>query len=262
MTAGIFLAPLRYDRAVVLGSLLVVVALAWTYLLLGAGIPMKMMDMGGGHVMAMLPEWTFGYASVVFVMWAVMMVAMMLPSAAPVTLLVSSIARKRADAGAAAGLSTTLFGLGYVVVWLGFATTATTLQWVFDEAGLLSETMAFGNTLLAGGVLVAAGVYQWMPLKEACLRHCRSPLEFLLFHWREGILGSFTAGVRHGVFCLGCCWMLMALLFVGGIMNLLWIGAIALLVLIEKTLPWGGRMSRVTGALLVAWGISVLLTAA
>lgn len=262
MTAGIFLVPLRHDRAVVLGSLVVVIALAWTYLLLGAGIPMEMMDMGGGQVMAMPPEWTFGYAVVVFVMWAVMMVAMMLPSAAPVTLLVASIARKRADAGAAAGVSTALFVLGYLVVWLVFAIAGTALQLVFDEAGLLSETMAFGNTVLAGGVLVAAGVYQWTPLKEACLRHCRSPLEFLMFHWREGTLGSLTAGVRHGVFCLGCCWMLMALLFVGGIMNLLWIGAIALLVLVEKTLPWGGRMSRVTGALLVAWGIITLLTVA
>jgi predicted metal-binding membrane protein len=262
MTAGIFLAPLRHDRAVVLGSLLVVIALAWTYLLLGAGIPMEMMDMGGGQMMAMLPEWTFGYALVVVVMWAVMMVAMMLPSAAPVTLLVASIARKRADAGSAAGASTALFVLGYLVVWLGFATTATALQWVFDEAGLLSETMAFGDTVLAGGVLVAAGGYQWTPLKQACLRHCRSPLEFIMFHWREGPLGSLTAGVRHGAFCLGCCWMLMTLLFVGGIMNLLWIGAIALLVLVEKTVPWGGRTSRVTGALLVAWGVSALLTAA
>src|SRR5712671_851826 len=167
MTAGIFLAPLRYDRAVVLGSLLVVVALAWTYLLLGAGIPMKMMDMGGGHVMAMLPEWTFGYASVVFAMWAVMMVAMMLPSAAPVTLLVASIARKRAAAGGAFGTGTALFVLGYLAVWCAFAALATALQWGLDEAGLMSDTMALANRIVAGIVLVAAGIYQWTPLKEA-----------------------------------------------------------------------------------------------
>ncbi len=262
MTAGIFLAALRHDRAVVLGSIVVVIVLAWTYLLLGAAIQMDMMDMGGGQWMAMLPEWTLGYALIVFVMWAVMMVAMMLPSAAPVTLLVASIARKRSDAGSAAGASTALFVFGYLALWFGFAAAATVLQWALDVAGLLSEEMAFANAVLAGGVLVAAGVYQWTPLKEACLRHCRSPLDFLMFHWREGALGAFTSGMRHGAFCLGCCWMLMALLFVGGIMNLVWIGAIALLVLIEKTLPWGGRTSRVTGALLVAWGASALLMAA
>jgi len=258
MTAGIILAPLRHDRAVVVGSLVVVIALAWTYLLLGAGIPVEMMDMGGGQMMVMLPEWTLGYAAVVLVMWAAMMVAMMLPSAAPVTLLVVRIGRKRAEAGAGSAL----FVLGYLVIWLGFTTAATTLQFLFDEAGLLSKTMAFGNTVLAGGVLIAAGIYQWTPLKQACLRHCRSPLEFLMFHWREGPLGSLTAGMRHGVFCLGCCWMLMALLFVGGIMNLVWVGAIALLVLVEKTLPWGSRTSRLTGALLGAWGDVILLTAA
>jgi predicted metal-binding membrane protein len=114
--------------------------------------------------------------------------------------------------------------------------------------------MALANRLVAGIVLVGAGIYQWTPLKEACLRHCRSPLDFLLFHWREGGIGALVSGIDHGAYCLGCCWMLMALLFVGGIMNLAWIAAIALLVLIEKTLPWGGWMGRVTGAALVIWG--------
>jgi predicted metal-binding membrane protein len=116
-----------------------------------------------------------------------------------------------------------LFVFGYLAVWVAFAAAATTLQWALDEAGLLSETMAFGNIVLAGSVLIAAGVYQWTPLKEACLRHCRSPLDFLLFHWHDGALGAVVSGIRHGLFCLGCCWMLMALLFVGGIMNLAWI---------------------------------------
>ena len=167
-------------------------------------------------------------------------------------------------AGKFAGILTLLFdaGKGYLAVWLAFAAAATTLQWALDEAGLLSETMAFGNIVLAGSVLVAAGVYQWTPLKEACLRHCRSPLDFLLFHWRDGALGAVGSGVGHGFFCLGCCWMLMALLFVGGIMNLAWIAGIALLVLIEKTLPWGGRISRLTGAVLVVWGAVTLAAAA
>jgi predicted metal-binding membrane protein len=262
MTADWFFAALRHDRAVVLGGLTVVVALAWAWLLLGAGIDVEKMDMGGGQMMQMLPEWSFGYGLVVFAMWAVMMVAMMLPSAAPVTLLVASIARKRAAAGGSFGGGTALFVLGYLVVWCGFAAAATLLQWGLDEAGLMSDTMALANRIAAGTVLVAAGIYQWTPLKEACLRHCRSPLDFLLFHWREGRLGALTSGIGHGAYCLGCCWMLMALLFVGGIMNLAWIAVIALLVLVEKTLPGGGWMGRATGAVLIIWGAVVLAMAA
>jgi predicted metal-binding membrane protein len=261
MTAGWFLAALRRDRAVVLGSLAFVVFFAWAYLLLGADVGTEMMDMSGGQMMAMPPEWSLSYGLVIFVMWAAMMLAMMLPSAAPVTLLVATVARKRAAADDTVRASTALFVFGYLAVWLAFAVAATTLQWALDEAGLLSETMAFGNVVLAGSVLVVAGVYQWTPLKEACLPHCRSPLDFILFHWRDDALGAVASGIGHGFFCLGCCWMLMALLFVGGIMDLAWIAGIALLVLIGKTLPWGRRVSQLTGAVLVAWGAVTLATA-
>jgi len=260
MTAEWLLAALRHDRAAVIGSLALVILVAWVYLLLGAGVEMETMDMGGGQLMLMLPEWSLRYGLVIFVMWAVMMVAMMLPSAAPVTLLVAGVARKRAAAGGTAS-ATALFVVGYLIVWLSFAALATLLQWGLDEAGLMSDTMAIANRVVAGAVLIAAGVYQWTPLKEACLRHCRSPLDFLLFHWRDGALGAVASGIGHGVFCLGCCWMLMALLFVSGIMNIAWIAGIALVVLIEKTLPWGGRVNRVTGALLVAWGAITLAMA-
>jgi len=182
---------------------------------------------------------------------------MMLPSAAPVILLVATVARKREARSA----STALFVFGYLLVWLAFAVAATAAQWALDEAGTLSDTMALGNMILAGGILIAAGVYQWTPLKQACLRHCRSPLDFLLFHWRAGALGAVRSGIKHGLFCLGCCWMLMGLLFVGGIMNLAWIAGIALLVLIEKAVPWGGRMSGLTGAVLVGWGAMTLAKA-
>jgi len=262
MGGGALAAVLRHDRAVVLGSLTFVVVVAWGYLLTGAGVEMAMMDMGGGQMMAMMPEWTPAYGLVVFAMWAVMMVAMMLPSAAPVTLLIASLAKKRREAGTAGGFTTVPFVLGYLAVWLAFAAIATLLQWQLDAAELLSETMAFTSTVVAGGVLVLAGIYQWTPLKKACLRHCRSPLDFLLHHWPDGALGAFVSGARHGVFCLGCCWTLMALLFVGGIMNLAWIAGIALLVLIEKTLPWGGWMGRVTGVVLIGWGAVALAMAA
>ena len=262
MTADWFFAALRHDRVIVLGSLGLVVAIAWVWLLLGAGIGMEEMDMGGGQIILMLPEWSLAYGLVVFAMWAVMMVAMMLPSAAPVTLLVANIARKRAAAGGAFGTGTALFVLSYLAVWCGFAAAATLLQWGLDEVGLMSDTMALASRIGAGIMLIAAGIYQWTPLKEACLRHCRSPLDFLLFHWREGGLGALVSGIGHGAYCLGCCWMLMALLFVGGIMNLAWIAAIALLVLIEKTLPWGGWVGRVIGVVLVVWGGVALAMAA
>jgi predicted metal-binding membrane protein len=220
------------------------------------------MNMGGGQTMLMAPEWTLAYGLVVFLMWAVMMVAMMLPSAAPVTLLIASLAQKRREAGTALGFVAAPFVAGYLAVWFAFAAATTVLQWQLASAELLSETMALASTLVAGGVLILAGIYQWTPLKQACLRHCRSPLAFLLHHWRDGARGAFVSGARHGVFCLGCCWMLMALLFVGGIMNLAWIAAIALIVLIEKTLPWGGWMERATGIVLVAWGALALAMAA
>jgi len=171
--------------------------LAWAYLLAGAGVGMETMDMGGGRMMAMAPEWTLAYGLVVFLMWAVMMVAMMLPSAAPVTLLVAAIARKRREAGGTPGMRTAPFVLGYLGVWFAFATAATLLQWRLDAAGLLSETMALASMVIAGGVLVLAGIYQWTPLKQACLRHCRSPLQFLMQHWRDGALGALASGAHN-----------------------------------------------------------------
>jgi predicted metal-binding membrane protein len=249
---------LRHDRAIVLGALAAVIAMAWAYLLLGAGVEMEMMDMGGGQMMAM-PEWTLGYATLVFVMWVVMMAAMMLPSAAPTVLLVAALGRGRLANSNLVPATAMLFASGYLFVWCGFSLAASLLQWGLDEAGLLSETMAFGNAILASTVLIAAGVYQWTPLKDTCLAHCRSPLELLVRHWHRGMLGAVGTGVRHGLFCLGCCWMLMALLFVGGLMNLAWVAGIALFVLLEKTMAWGGRMSRLTGVLLAVWGASSLV---
>jgi len=249
---------LRRDRGAVLFGLAVAVALAWTYLLLGAGTDMETMDMGGGQTMMMPPIWTPGYVGLVFLMWAIMMVAMMLPSAAPTILLVDALSRQRSGSAPA---SAVFFGLGYLLVWFAFSLGATALEWGLDEASLLSEAMALGSMLLAGSILVAAGIYQWTPLKDTCLRHCRSPVSFLVQNWREGALGAIWTGVRHGSFCLGCCWMLMALLFVGGVMNLVWIGAIALLVLIEKVVPWGGRMSRIAGIVLAGWGVATLVMA-
>ena len=245
-------ALLQRDRMIVLVGLLTVILLAWGWLLFGAGIEMEQMDMGGGQIMLMAPEWSAGYAVIIFLMWAIMMMAMMLPSAAPAILLAAALMAQR-NGNRLLGPAG-LFVLGYLLVWLGFSLIATVLQFGLDRAELLSADMASANTQLAAVLLIVAGIYQWTPWKQACLVHCRSPAEQLTRFWRQGTSGPLRAGVMHGLFCLGCCWLLMALLFVGGLMNLLWIAALALLVLLEKLLPGGPRLSRLTGIALIVWG--------
>jgi predicted metal-binding membrane protein len=227
---------LRYRRAVVAGALILVIAAAWGYLFWGAGVEMPM---GGDPMMAIPPKWNLPYGGLILAMWIVMMMAMMLPSAAPTVLLVTVRAEDRLDSPSLVPAAAMLFALGYLLVWCGFSVTATLLQWGLGQAALLSETMALTDAILASAILIAAGVYQWTPLKDACLRRCRSPTGFLVRHWRQGALGAVRIGTRHGLFCMGCCWMLMSLSFVGGLMNLAWVGAIALFVLVEKVVATG-----------------------
>jgi predicted metal-binding membrane protein len=243
---------LQRERMIVLVGLLTVILLAWGWLLLGAGIEMEQMDIGGGQIMLMAPEWSAGYAVIIFLMWAVMMMAMMLPSSAPAILLTAALMAQR-EGNRLFGPAG-LFALGYLVVWFGFSLVATILQFGLDRAGLLSADMASASTKLAAVLLIVAGIYQWTPWKQACLVRCRSPAEQLTRFWRQGTSGPLRAGAMHGMFCLGCCWLLMVLLFVGGLMNLLWIAGLALLVLIEKLLPVGPRVSRLTGIVLIVWG--------
>ena len=250
-------AVLRQERALVLAGLAGVIALAWVWLLAGAGLHMDEMDMGGGQIMLMAPPWTPSYAATIFVMWIVMMAAMMLPSAAPTILLAAALTRQTGERRALD--SSWQFGLGYLAVWGAFSLVATGLQFALDRAGLLSGTMAMSSAVFAALLLIAAGVYQWTPWKQACLRQCQSPVVFLTRYWRRGPFGPMRAGAWHGVFCLGCCWMLMGLLFVGGLMNMFWIAGLALLVLIEKLFPFGRRASQLTGAALIGWGVLVLV---
>ena len=197
--------------------------------------------------------WTPAYAVLIFAMWWVMMVAMMLPSAAPVLLLFARVNRKDKTAGAPLA-PTAMFGAGYLLSWGGFGAAATALQWGLESARLLSPMLATTSHWLGAGILVAAGLWQLTPLKAMCLRHCRTPLGFLLGNWRAGLSGALRMGLKHGGFCLGCCWFLMALLFFGGIMNLYWIAGLAVFVLLEKTIPLGHWLGRVAGIALVAWG--------
>ncbi len=246
---------LRHDRLLVIGGLSAVVALSWAYLLAGAGMDTHEME---GMLMPMAaPDWTPSTFGVMLLMWGVMMAAMMLPSAAPMILLHATISKRtRARGGRAA--ATGIFAIGYVAVWVAFSIAAVLLQYGLDQAALISPMMQVTSVALAGLVLVSAGVYQWTPLKQACLRRCRSPLEFLMTQWRAGNKGAFSMGLRHGAYCLGCCWVLMLLLFVGGVMNLAWLAGLALFVLVEKMAPAGHWVGKVAGIALVGWGGATL----
>ena len=251
-------ALVRRDRSIAAAGLAALAVLAWLALL-HMSHTMGSMDMPDGTRMSMpMPlAWTPGAFVLMFLMWAVMMVAMMVPSAAPMILTFATINRRRAGSGGRV-VPTAVFLAGYLVMWAAFSLLATLLQWGLQTAALLApETLVV--TPVAGAVLLfAAGVWQLTPLKYACLARCRSPLGFVLSEWREGAQGAFVMGVRHGAYCLGCCWTLMALLFVAGVMNLVWVAVIAAFVLVEKITPSGRAVSRIAGVAFLAWGAWLL----
>jgi predicted metal-binding membrane protein len=247
---------LRHDRALVIGGLALLVLLSWGDLILGLDAGAEQM---AGMVMPMnIMAWTLDRWGLMLSMWLVMMAAMMLPSAAPMVLLYARVARSRAPENhPAQGI--VAFVLGYAAVWGGFSVGAVVLQFWLEKLALLSSTLEITSLILAASVLIIAGAYQWTPWKHACLRRCRSPLDFVLTHWRSGAGGAFIMGIRHGLYCVGCCGLIMLLLFVGGIMNLYWIGLLTALVLAEKLLPGGQWLSRAAGVALMGWGLATLL---
>ena len=227
---------LRRHRGVTLAGLVVVIALAWAWIISGAGMGMAM-------------GWSLERLFLTLAMWWVMMVAMMVPAAAPTVLLYARSARPP-HSGA--------FLAGYLLCWLGFSIGAVALQFALEAAGRLAHMeMALSSPWMAGAVLVAAGIYQFTPLKGACLAHCRSPAHWLSRNYRPGPLGALRMGLAHGAYCLGCCWMLMLLLFVVGIMNLVWIAALTLVVAAEKLLPRGQLIARIGGAAFILWGLAI-----
>ncbi|MCB1433369.1 MAG: DUF2182 domain-containing protein [Alphaproteobacteria bacterium] len=267
---------LKQDRLVVLVALGAVVLVSWAYILSGAGMGMSAFEMSSlqmafgpadklpGAGMAMAMPWTLGYAVLMFFMWWIMMIAMMLPSAAPTVLLYALVNRKSAarPGGQTRPWSAGAFTGGYLAAWAAFSVIAVNLQWTLERIGLLSPMM-FNTTsrVLAGIILLLAGIYQLSPLKTACLAHCRGPVQFLAQGWRPGVSGAFAMGLHHGAYCLGCCWGLMAILFFGGIMNLYWITGLAVIVFIEKLAPAGLRFGKILGAGLMAWGVWFLVSA-
>jgi predicted metal-binding membrane protein len=288
---------LQQDRLIVIAALTSVVAIAWIWLIVGAGTGMSAVGMTRGSgmpvkdamsamgaargsgamggigwigragtmagmgAMVMTPAvWTPGYALVMFAMWWVMMVAMMLPSAAPMLLLFARV--NRGQQGSRPYVPTAIFAGGYLLAWGGFSAIATLLQWALERMGLLSPMMVTTSWWLGGAILLAAGIWQLTPAKNVCLRHCRSPLGFLMQGWRPGRWGALRMGLEHGSYCLGCCWFLMGLLFFGGVMNLFWIAGLALFVLLEKTVPAGLWVARAAGIVAATAGVAMLVGAA
>jgi predicted metal-binding membrane protein len=275
MTDGTLESVLRRDRLIVVSALGVIAALAWAYVLwLAADMDMNGMNMSGfrmvpagmGMMAPAAAPWSAIEFALVFVMWAVMMVGMMAPSTAPMLLMHARVARQaRAGEGSIAGkpfAATGWFAAGYLLAWAGFSLAATLVQWVLERQALLDARMASGNVLLGALVLIAAGIYQWTPIKNACLAQCQSPFRFLMSHggFRSDVLGCLRLGLLHGTYCVGCCWVLMALLFVVGVMNVLWIALLAMLVLVEKLTPRGQWVARIAGAVCIAAGARMVFS--
>jgi predicted metal-binding membrane protein len=268
MTALAPEALLKRDSAIVAVALVTLVALAWLVVLLGAGTGMDPFAMSGWLMPAGAPagqsgSWSPAYWLIAFLMWAVMMVAMMLPSASPMVLLYGRVVRQAERQGRLrdAAPSIAAFAAGYLTLWGLFSVFAVAAQWALERSGAMSGMMASRGSLLSGALLIAAGLYQLTPLKRACLDHCRAPASFLAAHWRPGAAGAWRMGLEHGAYCVGCCAALMLLLFVGGIMNLVWIAGLTLIVALEKLAPLGAPAAKGIALAAIVAGAAVLVLA-
>jgi predicted metal-binding membrane protein len=249
-------AVFKRDRVIVIFGIAGLSLLAWAYMFY---LAWGMKNVGVGMELAMphIQSWGAIDFLLTFVMWMVMMVAMMVPSSAPMIIMFATINRKRREQKGPF-VSTGVFLLGYLLAWGWYSVLATLGQWGLKSAALLSPTMVSTSPIFGGALLLAAGVFQFTPLKHACLTRCRSPLGFLMTEWRDGTRGAFIMGLRSGNYCVVCCWALMSLMFVAGVMSLLWMAIIAAFVLVEKVAPGGQWVSRISGLLLIIWGAWML----
>ena len=255
---------LRRDRAVVIVALAIVAALAWVALVWLANdmwmgdmdmVGFRMIPAGHGWLMPLTASWRPIEFVAVFMMWAVMMIGMMTPSVAPMILVYARIGRQKESEGRPYAASA-CFTLGYLLSWAAFSLAATSAQWALDRAALLTPMMESASNILGGTALIIAGLYQWTPFKDACLSYCQTPLGFILrYGFRRDATGALTLGFRHGFYCIGCCWAVMTLLFVAGVMNLFWIAALSALVLAEKVMPFGRLVPRVAGVAFIGGGV-------
>jgi predicted metal-binding membrane protein len=240
------------DRWLIGGALMVTVALCWAWI-----VPMARDMYGamtGPSAWMMTDTWDFTHLALLFAMWVVMMTGMMLPSAAPTLFLYAGVIRKSPES-AQTRAHVYAFAGGYLLVWTAFSLSATALQRVLAQLLLLSPMMEAQGRVFGSALLIVAGLYQLTPFKRTCLESCRSPAAFIVQYWKRGVVGGFRLGMAHGLFCLGCCWALMLLLFVGGVMNLWWIGTLTIFVLLEKLAPLGAQGGRLSGLLIIAMGL-------
>ena len=283
---------LRRDRAIVIAAITTISILAWAYTLwlaaqmempapaansggtAGMNMPgvimhgtsdtMDGLSMGGMSAAAepAFRPWSIADFAFIFIMWAVMMVGMMTPSVAPMVLLYTTVGHNAAATGRPLA-ATGWFLAGYLSAWVVFSLASTSAQWILTRLALLTPMMESASGIVGGFVLIAAGLYQWSPLKEACLKQCQTPLGFLMSRggFRSEPFGALRLGAEHGLYCVGCCWVLMALLFVGGVMNVLWIAGLAILVLVEKVVSTGRLIPRLAGAGMAAAGLILLFRA-
>jgi len=235
----------RYGLIVAL--IMSTIALSWCYMLYF--MTMNMNPVG---------QWRIADIGLLFVMWGIMMAGMMLPSAIPVIMLVDKLNYRRRQQSKPF-TQTFYFMVGYLLAWLAYSLIATLIQWWLHHLMILSPMMISINTNFSAALLIFTGLYQWSPFKQKCLQLCRSPFSFISTHWKEGVAGAIRLGLKHGQYCLGCCWLLMALLFVTGVMNIKWILILSLIVIVEKMLPKGDVLSKVLGILLLCYGFYLFL---
>ena len=266
---------LKFEQSITLISLILICILALMYLFSGAGMEMNVWDMTNFSLMphhhagmqTNMPEmgmksilWSYQHFFIVILMWWVMMIAMMLPSASPMVLLYASVIKHAQKNSTSQNLiPTAYFIAGYLVIWLLFSLLATVLQWKLEQQNLLSMNLISNNHWISGSLLITAGIYQFSPLKSTCLKFCRTPAQFIMYYMQVGKLGALKMGLRHGWFCLGCCWGLMLLLFVGGVMNLFWIVALSVFVLVEKVYPKSHSLMHFLSISLIIWGLAIFI---
>ena len=244
---------LQREQLLVFSCLALVILISWASMLRMAR---GMYGAGTEITLACLVDWGPGDIAHMFMMWAIMMVAMMFPAATPMILMFTAVNRQQGETQRPV-IPTGLFVLGYFLIWTAYSALAAMAQWALHAAALLTHDLVITSPLLGGVLLVAAGVFQWTPFRDACMSKCRSHLGFLMAEWREGRLGALGMGLKHGVNCVGCCWLLMLLSFVLGIMNIVWMAILTVFMLVEKAYPTSQWVSRATGLILVAWGLWV-----